>query len=127
MRIALDTNRYRDLSEGDLELVDLVTAAREVYLPFVVVAEVKSGFGMGRRAAENERLLSRFLFQPGVAVAYANASTLDVYASLFRQLRKQGKPIPTNDIWIAAVTIQLGLTLATRDRHFEHLPQIRLV
>lgn len=127
MRLALDTNRYRDLAQGDLELSDLVASAREVYLPFVVVAELKSGFGLGRRAAENERVLTRFLAQPGVAITYPSDSTLEVYASLFRQLRQQGTPIPTNDIWIAAISIQEGLTLVTRDRHFERLPQIRRI
>lgn len=127
MRLALDTNRYRDLAEGDPELQDVASAALEVYLPFIVVAELKAGFGLGRRSAANEKLLQRFLLQPGVAILLPTAATLDVYASLYRQLRKQGTPIPTNDLWIAALTLQHGLTLATRDRHFGSLPQLSLL
>lgn len=125
MRLALDTNRYRDVADGsDLALVDAVKSALEVHLPFVVVAELKAGFSIGKRAAENERLLLRFLAQPGVSVLYPDPASLDVYAMLFRQLRQQGTPIPSNDLWIASLVQRHSLTLATRDRHFDHLPQL---
>lgn len=125
MRLALDTNRYRDLAAGDdLDLVDTVNRAVEVYLPFIVVAELKAGFRLGKRAEENENLLARFLSQPGVEILFPDLSTLDTYALLFRQMRRQGTPLPTNDLWIAALVLRHGLTLATRDRHFENLPQV---
>ncbi|MGB8297405.1 MAG: hypothetical protein WCG85_18415 [Polyangia bacterium] len=50
--------------------------------------------------------------------------TTHQYASLYRQLRRQGTPIPTNDIWSAALVLQHGLTLHARDRHFDHLAQL---
>jgi tRNA(fMet)-specific endonuclease VapC len=128
VRLALDTNKYRDLAAGeDLDLADTIHTALEVHLPFVVVAELKAGFGLGKRAAENEALLQRFLAQPGIEILFPDPATLDTYAMLMRQLRKQGTPIPTNDIWIAALVLRHGLTLATRDRHFENLPQIPLL
>ena len=60
----------------------------------------------------------------GVAVLYPDEQTTHQYATVFRQLRRQGTPIPTNDIWIAALVLQHDLALYARDRHFEHLPQI---
>jgi tRNA(fMet)-specific endonuclease VapC len=96
-------------------------------LPFVVVAEFKADFGLGKRASQNEALLQRFLAQPGIEILFPDLPTLDTYAMLMRQLRKQGTPIPTNDIWIAALVLRHGLPLATRDRHFERLPQIPLL
>lgn len=124
MRIALDTNRYVDLCKGAEETVRLVSTAEAVCLPFVVVAELRAGFALGRRSAENERVLRRFLLKDGVDVLFADDQTTLHYASVFRQLRLQGTPIPTNDIWISALVLQHNIALHDRDRHFSHLPQI---
>jgi len=124
VRIALDTNRYVDLCKGDEVTVRLVSSAEAVFLPFVVVAELRAGFVLGKRTAENERVLRRFLLKPGVSVLYPDDQTTHHYAAAFRQLRVQGTPIPTNDLWIAALVLQHNLRLRDRDRHFDHLPQI---
>ena len=124
MRLALDTNRYVDLCKGVESTVRLVSSAEAVFLPFVVVAELRAGFAFGKRIAENERVLRRFLLKEGVAVLYADDQTTHHYASAYRQLRHQGTPIPTNDLWIAALVLQHNLRLHDRDRHFEHLPQV---
>lgn len=124
MRLALDTNRYVDLCKGVDDTARLVSTAEAVFLPFVVVAELRAGFALGRRAAENERVLRRFLLKDGVAVLYPDDQTTHHYAAAFRQLRRQGTPIPTNDLWIAALVLQHSLRLHARDRHFDHLAQI---
>jgi tRNA(fMet)-specific endonuclease VapC len=127
VRVALDTNRYTDLCRGVDETVELLSAAEEVLLPFVVVAELRAGFAFGRRSADNERVLRRFLLKDGVSILYADDQTTHHYASAYRQLRAQGTPIPTNDLWIAALVLQHNLSLHDRDRHFDHLPQIQRV
>lgn len=127
MRLALDTNRYVDLCKGVEATVRLVSAAEAVFLPFVVVAELRAGFAFGKRAAENERVLRRFLLKEGVAALYPDDQTTHHYAAAYRQLRHQGTPIPTNDLWIAALVLQHSLRLHDRDRHFDHLPQIARV
>ncbi len=124
MRLALDTNRYTDLCRGVEETGRLVSTAEAVFLPFVVVAELRAGFAFGMRSAENEKVLRRFLLKEGVFVLYADDQTTHHYAAVYRQLRVQGTPIPTNDLWIAALVLQHNLRLHDRDRHFEHLPQI---
>jgi len=124
VRLALDTNAYVDLCKGVDETVRLVETADSVSLPFVVVAELRAGFAMGRKSSENERTLRRFLLVDGVGVLYPDEQTSHHYASAFRQLRHQGTPIPTNDLWIAALVLQHNLVLHSRDRHFDHLPQI---
>jgi predicted nucleic acid-binding protein len=124
VRIALDTNRYVDLCKGVEEAARVVSTAEAVFLPFVVAAELRAGFALGKRAAENERVLRRLLLKPGVSVLYPDDQTSHHYASAFRQLRAQGTPIPTNDLWIAALVLQHNLALHDRDRHFDHLPQI---
>ena len=124
MRVVLDTNRYVDLCRGVDATVDLLSAADAVFLPFVVLGELRAGFRLGRRGTENERVLRRFLAKEGVSVLYADEQTTHHYASVFRQLRVQGTPIPTNDLWVAALVLQHDLVLHDRDRHFDHLPQL---
>ncbi len=124
MRVALDTNRYVDLCKGIDETVELLEEAEEVLLPFVVLGELRAGFAYGRRQAENERVLRRFLLKDGVGVLFADDQTTHHYASVFRQLRKQGTPIPTNDMWVASLVLQHNLALHARDKHFDHLPQL---
>ena len=124
MRVALDTNRYVDLCKGVAETVAILEAADVVVMPFVVLAELRAGFAHGRRQVENERILRRFLMKEGVAVMFADDQTTHHYASLYRQLRKQGTPIPTNDLWLAALVLQHNLALHARDKHFDHLPQL---
>lgn len=124
MRVALDTNRYVDLCRGVVETVELLEIAEAVILPFVVLGELRAGFAFGRRQAENERTLRRFLLKDGVRVLFADDQTTHHYAAVFRQLRNQGTPIPTNDMWLAALVLQHNLALHARDRHFDHLPQL---
>jgi len=122
--LALDTNRYTDLCRGDSQVVETVEAADEISLPFIVVGELRAGFAVGREGPRNEAVLRRFLLKPGVRVLYADEQTTYHYATVYRQLRTQGTPIPTNDMWIAALVLQHSLTLYDRDRHFDALPQL---
>ena len=124
MRVAIDTNRYVDLCKGDAETVEILETASEIIVPFVVLAELRAGFLLGRRQVENERSLNRLLLKDGIEVVYPDDQTTHHYASVFRQLRKQGTPIPTNDMWLAALVLQHNLALHARDKHFDHLPQL---
>ncbi len=124
MRLALDTNRYADLASNVPQVVAVVEKAIEVYLPFVVLAELRSGFAGGTRAAKNEQILLQFLAKRNVQVLYADENTVGHYALVWNQLRKQGTPIPVHDRWIAALVLHHQLTLYARDAHFDHLPQI---
>ena len=91
---------------------------------YVVLGELRAGCAHGRRTAENERILRCVLLKDGVRVLFVDDQTTHHYAAVFRQLRKQGTPIPTNDMWLAALLLQHNLALHARDRHFEHLPQL---
>jgi predicted nucleic acid-binding protein len=124
VKLALDTNRYVDLCKGLAPTVDLVASADAVFLPFVVVGELRAGFALGRRGAENERVLRRFLQKAGVHLLLADDQTTFHYASVFRHLRERGTPVPTNDMWIAALVLEHNLVLHARDEHFDRLPQL---
>jgi len=124
LRLALDTNRYTDFARGVPEVVERLETAEEVLVPFAVLGELRAGFLAGTRAESNEGVLQRFLSRPGVAVLYPDQGTTHQYARLFLQLRRQGTPIPLNDLWIASLVCQHDLTLYARDSHFDHLPQL---
>ena len=124
MRIAIDTNRYVDFARGVPEAVDRLRRADEILVPFVVLGELRAGFAGGTRPGENEASLVRFLDSRRVDVVFADEDTTHHYARLFQQLRRRGTPIPTNDLWTAALVVQHELHLFARDAHFDHLPQI---
>jgi len=127
VRLALDTNRYTDLCRGDASVVETVERADEVWLPFIVLGELRAGFVVGTQGTRNEAVLRRFLLKSGVRVLYADEQTTHHYAAIYRQLRKQGTPIPTNAMWIAALALQHSLVLCARDAHFDALPQLTRV
>ncbi len=124
MRIAVDTNRYSDFCAGAPEVVERFRAAERIFLPFVTLAELRAGFLRGTRARRNESALLEFPKSPRVATLYPNEDTAHHYARLFCQLREAATPIPTNDIWTAALVEQHGLLLYSRDAHFDALPQL---
>ena len=127
VRLLLDTNRYRDLCEGDPAALEIIRRADVICFPFVVLAELRSGFLCGSMGRRNEQYLVRFLNSNRVQRLYADEATTHHYAQVFAQLRLQGTPIPVNDIWIAALCIQHDLLLYSRDAHFDALPQLARV
>lgn len=126
MRVAVDTNRLTDLFRGDAELAAFLGYCEEVFLPLPVFAEMKAGFLAGSRQLENEALLTAFLASPTVQLLLPSRQTAENYARLYVQLRTAGTPIPINDLWIAALTLEHDLTLITRDEHFKKLPQLAI-
>lgn len=121
MRIAVDSNRYSDFCAGDERAVEVIQSASVIFMPLIVVAELRAGFAHGTRREKNERVLSTFLSQDGVEVLLPNEQTTHFYANIYASLRKKGKPIPTNDIWIAALVIQHSLVLFHRDSDFNNI------
>jgi tRNA(fMet)-specific endonuclease VapC len=127
VKLALDTNRYTDSCRNEPSVMELIRLAESIFVPVVVLAELRAGFVGGNQAVANEQILSRFLNSPRVTIAYIDDQTTHHYARIAVQLRRQGTPIPINDIWIAALVLQHELELCTRDTHFKHLPQIPLI
>ena len=127
MNLLLDTNRYCDFCKGDADAVKTLQRARNIYIPLVVLAELRAGFLCGTLSRKNEKTLTLFLNSERVQVLIPDEDTTHHYARVFAQLRLMGKPIPTNDIWIAALAVQHDLILFSRDGHFDLLPQVARV
>jgi tRNA(fMet)-specific endonuclease VapC len=127
VRILLDTNRYTDLARGVTEVVERAEAASELWLPLFVLGELRAGFVGGSRSERNAEALDRFLQRSNTGVLLPDVETATYYARIYNDLRRAGRPIPTNDIWIAALALQHDLTLDARDQHFNRVPGLRLV
>ena len=97
MRVALDTNRLTDLFEGDTALAEWLGTCDEVWIPLVVLAEIKAGFYGGTQQHRNEILLRKLLAKSTVGVLLPSRETAEHYARLFVQLKRAGTPVPDND------------------------------
>lgn len=105
-------------------MADQLGLCDEVWLPLIVLGEVQAGFQSGSHSHRNHRMLSAFLQRSTAGVLLPDQDTASHYAQLFAQLRRTGKPIPDNDLWIAALCVQHNLALISRDKHFDRIPQL---
>lgn len=124
MKILLDTNAYSALRRGNEVVAEHVRQSEEVFLSAVVVGELLFGFRNGSRYDENARELKAFLEDPNVLLLPITWDTADFFGRISAALRKKGKPIPTNDIWIAAHAIESGAALVSSDSHFGHIDNL---
>lgn len=122
MKVLLDTSAYSAFSRGDSRILDVLRQSSLVAVSVVVLGELHSGFRQGNRSAENAADLARFLTRPSVRVLNLTPDTALHYAEIDVYLRKKGRPIPRNDVWIAASALEHGLELITLDEHFREIP-----
>lgn len=123
-RICVDTSAYSHFKRGEEAAIDAVSTARWVGVPAVVLGELRTGFLSGTRAQKNEAELRRFLAQPVVHVLDVDDDASRVYAEIMVTLKKAGTPLPTNDIWIAALAAREGATVVTYDDHFQKIARV---
>lgn len=126
MRILLDTNAYSALRRGHPAVADRVRRARWLLLSVVVIGELHYGFRHGSRPEENLRDLEAFLDHPYVQTLPVTLTTADRFGRLAADLRRKGRPVPTNDLWIAAQALETGAELMTFDRHFQAIEGLAL-
>ena len=122
IRLCLDTTGYSRLMRGHDRLRERLEEADEVLLPATVLGELYAGFQGGRREEENRSLLAAFRRQPGVVVIDVTDNVSQRYAAVVAALKRQGTPIPTNDIWIAAAALENGGRIVAYDAHFAAVP-----
>jgi tRNA(fMet)-specific endonuclease VapC len=118
-KVLLDTNIVSALLKGEISIADKIDLAEQVYVPNVVIGELHYGAQYSSRIKKNiEKIID---FSERYDILKIDATTAATYGRLKAALRKKGKPIPENDIWIAALAEQYQLPLATRDRHLTKL------
>lgn len=124
-RLVLDSNALISLFDGDAGIADAMSQAETVLIPAVVLGEVRLGFDGTRRSRAAEAALERLLDRPNVEVLPVSEETAACFVTVMRLLKKNGTPIPTDDVWIAAGALETGGVLLTRDRHFDSIPVLR--
>jgi len=124
-RIALDTNQAIAVLNNAGDTGRWVQAFAQVYLPVPVVGELRFGALKSQRVTENlgrvERLTAR------CTVLNATVITAEIYARIRLRLKERGKPIPENDLWIAAICVEHNLPLATTDTHFLEVNDLQVI
>jgi len=125
--LVLDTNYYSALAKNDPGVNSLIQNSEEIALPHTVIGELIGGFHYGSQFDKNYNDLKRVLAKPTCRVLMPSIETANIYGRLFADLKRLGKMIPTNDIWIAALTIEYEGTLATYDKDFSAVQGIKLV
>lgn len=127
MNVLIDTSTYSALQRGSVPIKKILEKVDQIYIPTIVIAELKAGFAFGNKEVINNSLLSRFLSDPVVSIVNIDESTPDVFARLYAQLRSKGRAIGQNDLWIASLALQHKLPLLTLDEGFASIKQIELL
>ena len=119
-RLVLDTNALSGAEDADPEVIKILTGVQQLALPVTVIGEFRYGIARSRYAMEYRRSLDGLIAD--CTVLDITEQTTHHYAAVRLELRQIGKPIPTNDLWIAALCRQHDLPLLSRDRHFDAVP-----
>ena len=120
-RVLIDTNVYSRGLAGELWSASILRQAEELLICPIVAGELFAGFRKGSRESHNLSVFRKFLATPRVTILNISLETSEFYCTILGQLQRNGTSIPTNDIWIAACTMENGAHLATLDSHFKHI------
>lgn len=123
-RICLDTSAYSNFRRGKTAVVDAIDHADWIGVPCVVLGEIWAGFTAGRRGERNLTELEDFLAEPFVEVLAVDKDVSRIYGEIVVDLRRKGRPLPTNDIWIAATAARAGASVLTYDAHFLEVDRV---
>ena len=124
-KVLIDTSAYSMLRQGHYKVKEILESADEILIPSIVIGELLYGYKNGSRYDWNKEILQQFL-DTGVIVKPVTIETADIYSDIFLALKKSGRPIPTNDVWIAAQSFEAGSVLLTFDKHFQYINGLRV-
>jgi len=120
-RILIDTNAYAAFKKNETGAVDVFKIVEYIGVNIVVLGELLSGFKGGTKEVKNRKELEQFLDSPRVNLIQLDEETAEFYARVYWDLKRKGKPVPTNDLWVAASAMRHGLALFTYDEHFDSI------
>jgi predicted nucleic acid-binding protein len=126
-RYCLDTSAYSHFQRGDRRVVEMIDQAEWIGVPAIVLGELRAGFRLGARTDKNEQQLRAFLANPAVETLAVDGEVSRHYADIVVEVRQRGRPVPTNDLWIAATAARHGAIVVSYDEHYEALPRVGTV
>ncbi|MCX6622345.1 MAG: type II toxin-antitoxin system VapC family toxin [Acidobacteria bacterium] len=121
----LDTNALSAMADGDTVVESLLQSANEIELPVIVLGEYRYGIRQSRSRVRYERWLGDVI--ASCRVLAVDEATTEHYAEIREELKRNGRPIPANDLWIAALARQHSLPLLSRDQHFDFVPELKRI
>ncbi len=121
----VDTNALSAAADDDPAVIAILTRARQMAIPVIVLGEYRYGIAQSRHSAAYETWLAGLLRD--CDVLDINEPTTQHYAQITLDLKHKGKPIPTHDLWIAALCRQHSLPLLSRDRHFDEVTGLKRI
>ncbi len=117
--ILVDTNAYVAFKKNDASILKVIQHAEIIMMSPIVIGELLSGFECGNKAKSNKEELHDFLRSSRVRILNVTSDTSSFYSQIYFSLRSKGKPIPTNDMWIASQALENGCLLCSFDKHFK--------
>jgi predicted nucleic acid-binding protein len=123
--VILDTNGFSAMADGDVAVKPILDAADSLVVPAIVLGEYRCGTRQTRERIRNERWLIAHI--PAMLVRSVDSDTAEPYAEIRHELGRKGTPIPTNDLWIAALARQHRLPVISRDVHFDWISGLERV
>jgi len=123
-RYCVDTSAYSHFKRGTASAVQAISTASWLGVSAIVLGELRAGFLGGTRHPRNESELSEFLSSAVVEVLVVDEEVASIYAEILQALKKAGTPVPTNDIWIAAIAARHGVNVLTHDVHFQNIQRV---
>jgi predicted nucleic acid-binding protein len=123
--VILDTNGLSAMADGDAHLASILRSATLLALPVIVLGEYRYGIRQSRHRRQYEVWLLTVL--TGCRVLDVDEKTTELYADIRAELKRIGRPIPGNDLWIAALARQHAFPLLSRDQHFDFVPELKRV
>ena len=125
-RILFDSNAYVAFKRGDKAALEIVRIADQITLSSVVLGELLAGFAGGAQEERNRIELTEFIDSSRVTVVPVTEQTSEHYGVVYKGLRRKGRPIPANDLWIAATALEHGCSIFTFDKHFDEIDNLWL-
>lgn len=119
--VLMDTNAYASFKRKESAILEIVQHAESLFISPVVIGELLAGFDGGNKAQQNKIELQKFLESSRVIVCPVTLDTSQFFSQVYCALKIKGKPIPTNDMWIASQALEHGCVVCTHDKHFSFI------
>jgi tRNA(fMet)-specific endonuclease VapC len=119
--LLIDTNAYAAFKRGDSNILDLIQQVEAIGISPIVLGELLAGFDVGNKAKQNRAELQLFLESSRIKTFNITSDTAHFFSQIVSSLRRKVRPIPTNDIWLAAQALENGCVICTYDRHFQEV------